>query len=136
MTYCRKRAKCLYCPKYIEKKQFMVVGKLWRDREGGTRKWSIKLYWHPQCWIKQAEEALKKQPVVETRGRKKLELSVEANVSRVKILMRRAAILQRIKVEVAKNNTSSVDKLIHLGEMLNKLKEEIMPLGGIPKSWT
>jgi len=114
----------------------MVVGKLWRNREGTAMKWVTKFYWHPQCWIDQAIQKLERlPPVVETRGMRKPKVPDEMRGARVKIMARRAAIVQRIKIEMSKNDGTSVDKLIHLGEMLNRLKEEIELVGGAPESW-
>jgi len=131
-----KKARCLYCPEPITKGQYMVIGKLWRRRDGTPRVWTVYLRWHPQCWIDQAIRKLEKLPVMENRGRKSLGLSDETREARVKIMMRRAAVVQRIRNEIGKpKEEQSIDKIIHLGELLNKLKEEIEPLGGVPKSW-
>ena len=133
MSVCRKRAKCKYCPGYIENGDYMVVGKVWRNREGEARRWAIKLHWHVDCWVEQGKRSLDLQPKPETRGRKKLAMSDDNKSKRVKILMRRAAILQRMKAATDEGN---VDKLIYLGGLMNKLKEEIQEYGGIPASWT
>jgi len=56
--------------------------------------------------------------------------------ARFAILRRRASVTQRIKREVTKPvEEQSIDKIIHLGDLLNKLKEEIELVGGVPKSW-
>lgn len=136
MSRCRKRAKCRHCPEMITKGQYMVVGKLWKRRDGVARIWTIYLRWHPQCWIDQAVQKLEKLPVIETRGRRKSELSDEARAARVKILMRRTAVVQRIRIEMSKpQEEQSIDRIIHLGDMLNGLKDEIELVGGVPKSW-
>lgn len=135
MRVARKRAKCRWCDKPIETGEYEVVGKLWLRRDGVARIWTIMLRWHPQCWIDQAKHKLRERPtIVETRGKKKLPLTDEQRVSRVKILMRRAAVVQRINAEMD-NGKKDIDKIIHLGGMLEKLKEEIELVGGIPKSW-
>ncbi len=41
--------------------------------------------------------------------------------------------MQRIRAET--EGDGNVDVLIHLGSQLEKLKEEIRPLGGLPKNW-
>ena len=90
---------------------------------------------HPQCWIDRAIAELESRAVVETRGRKKLEMTDATKDARTAILRRRASVIQRIKREVESPDGQNVDKIIHLGELLNKLKEEIEPLGGVPESW-
>jgi hypothetical protein len=104
----------------------MVIGQYYRG------KWRIRIKWHPDCWIEQGIEALSKTPVIENRGRQRMSLSDEDREKRLKILRRRASVLQRIKKEMENNN---VDKQIKLGCMLGKLREEIEPYGGIPESW-
>lgn len=60
----------------------------------------------------------------------------ECRLARHKILLRRAAVIQRLNKE-AKNNTlfEHVDNVIHLGAMLESLKQEISQFGGAPKGW-
>ncbi|MFA5353304.1 MAG: hypothetical protein WC291_03670 [Thermodesulfovibrionales bacterium] len=68
----------------------------------------------------------------ETRGRKKLSLPDTVRVERFKVIARRASVVQRLKRAVAKGD---LDRILHLTEMLEELKKEIMPLGGVPESW-
>ncbi|GAG89138.1 unnamed protein product [marine sediment metagenome] len=119
----------------------MVVCRYYRAKRGKGGSfpgpvWSFFMHFHPQCWIDQAIAALESKPVVETRGRKKLPMADEVRAARLKILMRRAAVTQRIRIEMAKvAGEQNIDRIIHLGGELNKLKEEIEPLGGVPESW-
>lgn len=86
-----------------------------------------------QCWIDQAVAALEKITVVETRGRKKVAMPDADREKRTSILRRRASVVQRIRMET--EDGKDIDKIIHLGELLNKLKEEIEVVGGVPESW-
>jgi len=137
LTICRRRAKCTHCPEFIEKGQYIVVGKLWaRSKEEGARRWTLRFRWHPECWVEQGKMAADRRPLItETRGRKKLDMSEGDKAARRSIIMRRASVMQRIKKEVDLKTQESIDKLIHLGDRLNKLKEEIKQYGGVPKSW-
>lgn len=136
---CRKRAKCNHCPEDITKGSYMVVCRFYKktkNKSGVEQRWQFNLKFHPQCWIDQAVASIEARPVVETRGRKKVEMADDVRAARLKILMRRASVTQRIKREVSKPvEEQKVDKVIHLGSLLNKLKEEIEPLGGVPQSW-
>ena len=123
---CRKQATCKWCRKPIENKTYMVVTQHYRG------KWKIRRNWHPDCWIEQGIVALEKKVFVENRGRIKLSLTDEQRKKRFKIMARRASVLQRIKKEV---DTGNIENMIHLGMMLNKLKDEIEPYGGVPKTW-
>lgn len=120
---CTKTAKCQWCAEPIANNTYMVVVMFLRG------KWRIKRYYHPDCWIQQAIAALEKRGKVENRGRKKLPLPDEVRAKRGKILSRRASVVQRIRA------TTDAGKLVHLGIMLEKLKEEIECVGGAPTSW-
>lgn len=126
MRKCRKQAVCRYCKQPILNKDFMVVG---QHRKG---KWRFNRYWHPECWIIQAKQKVEGKEYQETRGCKKMEIGEEDRKKRFKILARRASVLQRIKIAVGKEDYVNI---VHLGEMLEKLREEIEPLGGIPAAW-
>jgi len=136
---CRKRSKCNYCPEAITNGSYMVVVKLiyWVAKDDSNRRWIRYLRFHPQCWIDQAVEKLEKQPKIETRGAKRSALSDKDRAARIKILARRASVTQRIRAEISKpKEEQSIDAIIHLGDVLNKLRDEIEPFGGVPKSWT
>lgn len=114
----------------------MVMCKFWKPS------WHHPLYkrFHVEnadgkcCWVEQGVAELSKRVIVETRGKRKLELADEVKVARFKILRRRAAVVQRIRKEMS-SELQSIDRIIHLGGQLNKLKEEIEQVGGVPKSW-
>lgn len=114
----------------------MVVGKLWRRNNGTARTWTIYFRWHTQCWIDQGVQKLEREPVVDNRALRQPKFSQEVTEGRVKVMRRRAAVVQRIRIEVDKpREEQSVDRIIHLGELLNKLREEIEQFGGVPESW-
>ena len=135
MRKTRKRATCAYCGQPILKSEYQVVCQWYMKLRGGKTGWKRKSY-HPQCWIDQAVAEIESRVVVETRGKKRLEMTDGSKAVRFAILRRRASVTQRIKIEVSKSNEEqSIDKIIHLGDLLNKLKEEIELVGGVPKSW-
>lgn len=131
----RQRGKCAFCPYEIEKGSYSVVCRSYKSRGEGKAKWTFQKRYHTQCWIDQGIQALESRPFVENRGRPRV-ASDEVTTQRQKILRRRAAVLQRIRKEMAKpTGDRSMDRIVHLGEMLNSLREEIEPLGGVPESW-
>ena len=132
MRRTRKQCKCSYCPKLILNGEYQVVCQHYM-KSGTGKMWWYRRSFHPQCWIDQAIAALANQIIVETRGRKKIPRSDADREKRTSILRRRASIIQRIKREMGEGQ--DMDKIIHLGEMLNRLKEEIEPVGGVPESW-
>lgn len=97
------------------------------------RRFTYQPRWHPQCWIEQGQNAVDKIQVVEKRGKIGLPMMDEEKKKRFRILARRAAVIQRIRKEI--EGGADVDKMVHLGGLLNKLKEEIGLLGGVPESW-
>lgn len=139
MKVCRQKTNCNYCPNPILKGEYMVVCKWFKrtkDKAGTPQTWSFFKRFHPQCWIDQAVVELEKRPIVETRGRKKLEVTDDTRIARFAILRRRASIIQRIRRETKKpSEEQSIDRLVHLGSMLNDLKVEIEPYGGVPDNW-
>jgi hypothetical protein len=126
MTKCSRQTGCNWCPEPIEKTEHMVVTSYYRG------KWLIKKYYHPECWIAQGKEALERRIKVDNRGGVRLHIPPEAKKERRKIAVRRASVIQRIKKAYERND---VDNMIHLGVMLQQLKEEIEPYGGVPKKW-
>lgn len=102
---------------------------------------SGKVWWkrrsfHTQCWIDQAVVEIEKRPVIETRGRKQLAMTDESRAARIAIMRRRGSVIQRIRREMeGSNGERNIDRIIHLGGLLNKLKDEIEIHGGVPESW-
>ncbi len=141
--------KCDYCQQYVATGDYLVCGKLWLTKSEASatltaRKWLLRKYWHLHspdgihCWEEQAKYYIdrKPKPIKSPAGRKKLELTNEDKRARGKILNRRSTITQRIRAEWEKPlELIDYDEIVHLGTMLKKCKEEIEPLGGVPKSW-
>jgi len=117
----------------------MVVCKWYKKTKNKAKEpqtWSFFKRFHPQCWIDQAVEELKKRPFTESRGRKKLGITDSNRDARMAILRRRASVVQRIRAEAKKpQDEQNFDRIVHLGSLLSDLKVEISPFGGVPKSW-
>jgi len=106
-----------------------------------VRRWTKKFHWHAKrkkdgqcCYLVQGLERMEKEPYVEMRGRKPLVMPKDIRMARLAVLRRRARVMQRLREEV-EGEKPNLDLLIHLGEQLESLKIEILPLGGAPKSW-
>ena len=131
----KQRGRCSFCQKDIGKGEYSVVCSHYLDRGENKRKWLMRRRFHPQCWIDQGIAELESRPVIENRGRPRVASDV-VTIERQKILRRRAAVLQRIRKEMSRSpEDRSMDRIMHLGEMLNNLAVEIEPLGGVPESW-
>ena len=129
----RKRVACRYCERIIETGEYQVVCQYFM-KVGNGKTWVKRMLFHPQCWITRAIAELSTRTVIETRGRKKAIISDEHRVVRIKILRRRASVMQRMRAEMGKekSNYVKVDKLIN---QLEQLKIDITPYGGVPSSW-
>jgi len=123
----------------------MVFGKLWMrfTQEGGeARRWVKNFRWHAQrkrdgrcCWLASGLEHLASNPHVETRGKRKLLIPKEKREERFKILRQRARLVQKLKVLMLDPNEEDIDRIIVIGSEVEELKERMVDLGGIPKSW-
>ena len=147
-TYCRKTIEqCSYCGEPITLAELMICGKL-RQRskqEGGeARRWVMNFRWHGKrkrdkqnCWLESAVEFLERNPVVETRGRRSLQLPEDVKQQRLKILRQRARAVARLKELMLDNliDQKDIDEIIRIGSKIEEMKEKILPLGGLPKSW-
>ena len=146
LTTCRKTVpSCSYCGETIELSEPMVCGKLWQKytEEGGEpRRWVKNFRWHAKrkrdsqcCWLAQALENLSLHPVVETRGRKSLILPKGVKEERLKILRQRARAVAKLKELMLDPDARDVDEIIRIGSRIEEMKEKIVDLGGLPRSW-
>ena len=87
----------------------------------------------PYCWIDRAITEVGQRPYNERRGRKASIMSDATKVMRLKIMRRRASVIQRINKEM--ETRQRPDKLLHLTDLLEKFAAEIESQGGIPVSW-
>ena len=132
----RKRVLCKYCERYIEVGEFQVVCRYYMKLRHSSKTWTKTMHFHakkPACWVERAIVELKKKPYSESRGRRPDPLNDNEKMRRQKILRRRSSVMQRIKEEMG--DKMRLDKVAHLTDLLDKLIDEIEPLGGVPTSW-
>jgi len=131
----RKKATCYYCGRDIETGTFQIVCQYYMP-VGGGKIWTKRMLFHtvPNCWLNRAIAELESRSVLETRGRKANNLNDSAKEARNKILRRRASIVQRIDKEMLGEIRPM--KLRHLIGLIEKLKIEIEPYGGVPETWS
>jgi len=136
MTWCRRRAKCHFCEGFVEAGQPIVKGKLWMRSDGSTRRWCVRLYWHPHCWVNEGLAYLETHPYQPAnKGRPPLALSETAKNERLKLLRARARTMQFIRQRLDGGASWTDPAVIRLVEKLISLCDQIIPLGGMPKSW-
>lgn len=131
----KRESTCSYCGRPIEVGTWQIICTYFMPLKSG-KTWTMRMVFHAEpvnCWLERAKAEIESRPTIENRGRKALELSDDKREMRGKLLRRRTSVMQRLDVEMQERKRS--DKLIHLTEELEKIKEQIMEYGGAPKGW-
>jgi len=112
----------------------MVVGKIWRKGDNSSRKFNIKLYWHPECWIKSGMDYLNQHPYSHGKhATKRLGLSPENLIKRNKLLRRYGSAKARL-VKLG-NSADNILRVFRLEAKMRDIAAEISEMGGVPKGW-
>lgn len=134
MSHCQRKAQCEWCPEMVEAGAPLVTVFFWNKGTEDHKGFNVKRYYHPDCWVAQGLDYLKRNPYVPYVRKKKLELSPEQSKQRYSILRRKAAIDQRKR----NLNVDLPDRELENAKLNTKIAElmlEIAPIGGIPKKW-
>ena len=132
----RKQSKCFYCERMIEAGDYQVVCSYFMKLRHSEKIWTKTMHFHaknPNCWLDRAIRELELRPYVERRGRKPDALSDEDRTARLRILRRRSSAMSRLRAEM--EGEVRLYKILHLTEMMEKLKVEIEKVGGVPLKW-
>ena len=135
ISWCQRQARCSYCPGNIEAGTPIVRVFWWSKGEEGKRKWNVKQYYHPQCWIEHGMEYLSKNPYVPYLRHKKSVLTARQQEKRKEILRKKASLEQRRRNLVS----DYPDRLLveaRLDRQIAELMVAIAKVGGIPNNWT
>lgn len=135
ISWCQHQALCDWCPKHIESGQPMIVVFYWNKGSKSHSGFNTKKYYHPQCWLDQGMDYLKRNPFVSThKGAKRLDLTPEQKLERNKILRRKGAIeYRRSQIDHSLPNHKAIEAKMNI--QIVDLMIEIAPLGGVPKKW-
>ncbi|KKN53777.1 hypothetical protein LCGC14_0598700 [marine sediment metagenome] len=113
----------------------MVAVIFWNRGNADSRKWNSYYKYHPQCWIDQGLDYLKRNPYVPQRRVRKQILCEEDKRKRFLLVRKFHKIIQ-----MRKNcNHSYPDHVltdIRLTQQMLDIILEIATLGGVPKLWT
>jgi len=104
--------------------------------KNSDRKWKKMMHFHakdPYCWIDKAVIEVGQRHYTERRGRKASPMPDATKEMRLKIMRRRASVMQRIGIEMETRRRP--EKLSHLLELLEKQVKEIELYGDVPESW-
>lgn len=114
----------------------MVTVFFWnKGNQDGRRGFNTKKYFHPDCWVEQGMDYLKRNPFVSShKGPKFLPITEEQRKQRVRILKRKSSLDQRIR-ELDLEDKHYGIKTARIQTRVAELIVEIAPLGGVPLSW-
>jgi len=117
-----------------------MVTVFWWNKGQDGRRWNVKKYYHLEyegehCWENQGLDYLKLNPYVPYVRKKSMLLSPEDKRKRLLILKRKASLNQDLR-ELDVTATGYAERFTSIEAKKAQLMLEILPYGGIPKSWT
>lgn len=134
ITWCIQRAKCGWCPEYVDAATPLVTVFFWNRGTPDHKGFNIKKYYHPNCWVAQGLDYLDMNPYVPHIRKEKLKLTPEQSKQRYILLRRKAAIDQR-KRNLEGDFPERMLVEIMLDQKITEVMLEIALVGGIPKKW-
>ena len=134
MRWCVKKSTCKWCDKYIDNGTPMVSVVFWNKGNIESRKWNSYSKYHPQCWIDQGLDYLRRNPYVPQHREKKPTLSEEDGRKRF-LLIRKFNWLVQVKRNCNHNFPDSVLTNINLTQQMIDIMLEVAVIGGVPKGW-
>ena|SRR3972149_6901442 len=133
MRWCQRQAECRWCHQAVEAGTAMVAVFFW-NRGATGQKWNTQQCFHPQCWVEQGLDYLRKNPFVPVqKGRRRSSLTNEERRERFLITRRYHALVQR-KGQLS-DNIEHILVGFRLEEQMSELMLEMQRLGGVPKKW-
>lgn len=133
MTWCQRQAKCSWCTDPIKLATPMVNVFYWNKGTPDHKGFNTRYYYHPDCWIEQGLDYLKRNPFVSAH-QPRLPLTDEQKKARNKLLNRWSSLNQQIR-NIKVDYPERVLEEARLEKRKVDLMLEIAPLGGIPKKW-
>ena len=134
MYWCQHKAKCRWCEQDVVAGTPVIQVYYWNKGNEDNRKWNIKRYYHPQCWIDQGLDYLKMNPYVPYQRKPKSKLTDKQRELRYKLLRQKASIDQRKRGLKSEYPDRVLDEA-RLDEQVSKIMVQIAKVGGIPKKW-
>ena len=140
INWCHHTAKCRWCEQPIKPGIGMVTVFFWNKRkEADNRKWNITHYYHPECWLEQGLDYLRKNPYVphtrwDLTTKKDSPLTDEQRKYRYILLRRKAALDQRLR-NLKPDNPDRTLYEARIGASIANIMVEILEYGGVPKKW-
>ena len=134
MRWCVKKSTCKWCDQPIENGTPLVSVVFWNKGNPESRKWNYYAKYHPQCWVDQGLDYLRRNPyVIRQRKPRERTLCEEDRKKRYLLVMRfHRAEQQR------KNSGKFPDNLLAEARLTQRMVDimlEVATIGGVPKSW-
>ncbi len=134
MYWCQHKAKCRWCEKDVVAGTPIIQVYYWNKGNEDNRKWNIKRFYHPQCYIDQGLDYLMMNPYVPYKRKPKSKLSEEDRKERYRLLRQKASIDQR-KRNLKSDYPDRILDEARLDEQVSALMVKIATIGGVPKKW-
>jgi len=135
MRWCSRRAKCRWCPDHIEKGQPMVSVVFWNKGDETKRTWNSYFKYHPQCFVDQGLDYLKRNPYSAPKRGRRSKLS-ETDRRRRFLLVRKFHALEQRKHKIVASYPDRVLVENRLEKQMIDIMLDVSKLGGVPKSWS
>ena len=133
MRWCNKKSTCKWCEQDIDNGTPVVTVFFWNRGEDGNRTWNVKFFFHPQCWLDQGLDNLRRNPYVPQVRVKKPTLCEEDRRKRY-LLVRQFHKAEQVR----KNSGKYPDFLLVEARLTQRMVDimlEVATIGGVPKSW-
>lgn len=133
MSWCQREAQCGWCPEPIKVATPMVTVFYWNKGADG-RKWNVQKCYHPQCWVDQGLDYLKRNPYVSTTGRPTLQLSEKEKRQRY-LLLRKKTYIDARRRKLLEEDPADKVSLSQLDVEFAEICLLIAQVGGVPPKW-
>lgn len=133
MRWCGAPARCQECPDSIGEGEPVVVVFFW-NKGSDNRKWNRKFYYHPQCWVNQGLDYLRRNPYIHKKRGPKVTLSEEDRRQRY-LLVRRFHALEQRKQKIKADYPDRLLIESRLDEQMLGLVIQMANYGGAPTTW-
>lgn len=134
MAWCQRTAVCAWCEKPITAGEPEVNVFFWNKGFDGNRSLNVKKHYHPDCWVSQGLDYLRRNPYSPyVRKRARQDLSEEQKRKRFLLTRRYHKILQSKKA--LGDSLEDMSETIRLDMKITELMLEMNDVGGVPKKW-
>lgn len=132
MTWCMRKSTCKWCEQSIEQATPVVTVFFWNKGKEDNRRWNVKQFYHPNCWVAQGMDYLGRNPYVPRRREPKL---CTEDMERRRFLIDRFHSLYQKRCSNHGQYPDGILREIDLTQRMVDTMMEVAALGGVPKGW-